>query len=144
MRQAQLRRKSATENGILACLLRRAVVGTDAESVVMAMVPGERASGTHLLRLIDELHRPKASVSVMQTERDRLQRLPRINVAGFDCASTCLQTWASAILRDQASVNEHANEDVDTGAGVMRKLNLKLTVSDHEVSQRIMERLAVH
>ena len=80
-------KQSATENRILACLLRRAVVGTDAESIVMTMVPGERVSGTHLLRLIDELHRSKASVSVMQTERDRLRKLPRINVAGFDCAS---------------------------------------------------------
>ena len=110
----------------------------------MTMVPRERVSGTHLLRLIDELHRSKASVSVMQTERDRLRKLPRINVAGFDCASSCLQTWASSIMRDKASVNAYANKDVDTGGGAMRKLNLKLIVNDHEVSQHIMERLAVH
>lgn len=128
-------KQSATENRILACLLRRAVVGTDAESIVMTMVPRERVSGTHLLRLIDELHRSKASVSVMQTERDRLRKLPRINVAGFDCASSCLQTWASSIMRDKASVNAYANKDVDTGGGAMRKLNLKLIVNDHEVSQ---------
>jgi hypothetical protein len=137
-------KSAASQNRVLACLLRRAAIGTDGESIVMTTDPAHRVSGTHLLRALDAHHRSKAAVGVMQTERDRLVALPRIELAGFDCASSCIQTWCNSLLRDREAINAYAQADVDTGGGQMRKVHLRLLVNDHEVSERVMNKLKMH
>ena len=136
-------RAASQENRALACLLRKAVTGTDAEPIVMATDAKHRASGTHLLRLTDKLQRSKTSASVMQAERNRLDKIPRMSTAGFEDAAACIEIWANSILRDVVSVNTYADKPVDVEGGA-RKLNLKLKVDSHRVAEQMIVQLASH
>ena len=76
-------KEASAENRALATMLRRSCAHTDSESITTTTDPDERTSGTHLLRMIDELHRTRMSTCLCQEERDRLKVLPKIRIAGF-------------------------------------------------------------
>ena len=122
-------KEASAENRALATMLRRSCAHTDSESITTTTDPDERTSGTHLLRMIDELHRTRMSTCLCQEERDRLKVLPKIRIAGFSECQTCLRVWTDSISRDVNAVNQYATRDVTLPDGTVRKVHLKLKVN---------------